>query len=299
VSIVTPVYQMARFISDTLDSVINQDYPRIEYIVMDGGSTDGTLDILRAYEGKVRENVTFQWFSRKDGGTADAINKGLACARGSIFAYINADDFYAKGAVSAAVESLIADPSAQAVYGEADWVSETGGVIGRYPTREFDAQLLRSECFICQPASFIRQEALNEVGPFNVSLRYAYDYEFWIRLSKRFRLVKLNKLLAASRMHANNKTLSQRRYVLEENITVQKRHYGYAPFSSILAYSAHLLDGRDQFVLPFQPSIGKYMLSLALGLRFNFLHPWRYAKEWVSVMSFAALRRQLKPRREV
>jgi glycosyltransferase involved in cell wall biosynthesis len=285
VSIVTPVYQMARFIADTLDSVFRQDYPHIEYLVLDAGSTDGTLEILRRYEQAQPANVRFRWFSSPDAGTADAINKGLERSTGSIFAYLNADDTYTPTAVSDAVNALIADPSAAAVYGEADWINENGTVLGRYPTRPFDPQMLRSECFICQPACFIRRDALADAGAFDTSLSYAYDYDFWIRLSCRHRMIHVGKVLAASRMHLENKTLGERRNVLRENIAILRRHFDYAPFSHILAYSAHMIDGRDQFFAPFRPSIGKYLFSLPVGLRFNWRHPFRYTKEWFSVLT--------------
>ena len=277
---------MARFLPQTLESVFRQDFPRIDYIVMDGGSTDGTLDVLRRFESLAPPNIAFRWFSNPDQGTADAINKGFDRSTGSIIAYLNADDTYAdSGAVRSAVDALLADPSAIGVYGEADWVTENDATIGRYPTRPFDPELLRSECFICQPACFLRREALAMAGLLDTSLRYAYDYDFWIRLSKHRRFVKTGRVLARSRMHSKNKTLGERRSVLRENITILKRHYGYAPFSHVLAYSAHLIDGRDQFFDPFQPSKAKYLFSLPVGLSFNMRHPFRYAREWASVMT--------------
>jgi len=294
VSIVTPAFQMAHFIRETLDSVFSQDYPKIEYIVMDGGSTDGTIDVLREYENRQSPNVRFRWFSSPDRGTADAINKGLEISTGSVFGYLNADDTYTRSAVSSAVDALLTDPSAIAVYGDAEWVAEDGTVIGRYPTRPFDGRVLRSECFICQPASFVRREAFQKVGAFDVSLSYAYDYEFWIRLARDNRLAKIGKVLAHSRMHASSKTLRDRKDVLRENIAVLCRHHDYAPFSHVLAYSAHLTDGRDQFFEPFQPSLGKYLLSLAVGLRFNWRHPARYTREWASIMT-GRLRRMPEP----
>src|SRR5579884_1070248 len=100
VSIVTPSYNMGHFIEATIESVLSQDYPSIEYIVMDGGSTDGTLDILRRYAGALK------WYSQEDNGAGDAINRGFESSRGDIFAYLNADDFYLPGAVSTAVRYL-------------------------------------------------------------------------------------------------------------------------------------------------------------------------------------------------
>lgn len=293
VSIVTPVYQMANFVDETLRSVFDQDYPRIEYIVMDAGSQDGTLDVIRRYESLATEKVTFRWFSERDNGAAEAVNKGFARSSGSIFAYLNADDTYLPGAVSAAVRALLEDPSIDGVYGEANWVRADGSVIGRYPTRPFDSSLLASECFICQPASFLRREAFAGAGMLNSSLKYSFDYDFWIRVSKAHRLRKIGDLLATSRMHASNKTIGQRRKVLRETIAVLQQNYGYSPFRHVLAYTGHLADGQDQFLAPFRPSLTKYLMALPLGWRFNWRHPLRYTHEWASAMSLGAMRRRL------
>ncbi len=158
VSIVTPSLNMAAYIEETIDSVLAQDYPSIEYIVMDAGSTDGTPSILRKYEGRL------QYFSQPDGGTADAINQGFARCGGSILAFLNADDTYLPGAISTAVSTLSANPDIAMVYGEGNWVNERGEIIGRYPTLPFDSKRLEQECFICQPASFFRREAFEAIG---------------------------------------------------------------------------------------------------------------------------------------
>lgn len=293
VSIVTPVYQMANFVDETIRSVFAQDYPRIEYIVMDAGSTDGTVEIVRRYEARHSENVTFRWFSEPDNGAAEAVNKGFLRSSGSVFAFLNADDTYLPGAVSAAVRALLEDPSADGVYGEANWVRADGSVIARYPTRPFDPDLLMSQCFICQPASFLRREAFSAGGMLNPSLKYSFDYDFWIRVSKTHRLRKIGEMLATSRMHGSNKTISQRRKVLRETIAVLQENYGYSPFPHVLAYTGHLANGLDQFSPPFRPSLTKYLMALPLGWRFNWRHPLRYTSEWASAMSFEAMRRRL------
>jgi glycosyltransferase involved in cell wall biosynthesis len=293
VTIVTPVYQMVNFIDHTLRSVFDQDYPNIQYIVMDAGSTDGTLEVVRRYEDLKHRNVKFEWFSERDTGAADAVNKGFLRSSGSVFAYLNADDTYMPGAVSAAARALLEDPSIDGVYGEANWVRADGSVIGRYPTLPFDPHVLMSECFICQPASFLRREAFAAAGMLNSALRYSFDYDFWIRISKTHRLRKISDLLATSRMHDSNKTIGERRNVLRETIAVLQQNYGYSPFRHVLAYTGHLADGQDQFSQPFRPSLTKYLMSLPLGWRFNWRHPLRYTHEWASAMSFEAMLRRV------
>src|SRR5689334_5694547 len=158
VSIVTPTYNMAPFLEEAIQSVLSQDYGNIEYIVMDGGSTDGSLDILRKYEGRLR------WTSGPDRGQTDAINKGFLQSAGAIFAFLCADDTYLPGAVDKAVRHMLANPGYAGIYGEGYLTGEDGKTLCRYPTKPFDAELLRTECFICQPASFLWREAFAEAG---------------------------------------------------------------------------------------------------------------------------------------
>src|SRR4029077_185982 len=126
-------------------------YPHIEYVVMDGGSSDPSLEILKRYEGRLH------WVSAKDRGTADAINKGFERTKGEVFTYVNADDVLLPGAVSAVVNALQAHPEVEGVYGGAWWIDEAGARIAPYPIQDYDPRRLELECFICQPASFVRR----------------------------------------------------------------------------------------------------------------------------------------------
>lgn len=275
VSIVTPVYNLADFIEETVLSVLNQDYPRIEYIVMDGGSTDGTLEILAKYRGRIRV------ISEPDRGTADAINRGFRISSGEIFAFLNGDDTYLPGAVRTAVECLMAHPEAGGVYGEANWITEDGRIIERYPTRPFDAALLARECFICQPACFLRREIFRKAGLLDPDLECAFDYDLWIRVSRLAPLEKTDAVLANSRMRRASKTLGQRRRVFREALGVLKRHYGYVPFEWVYAYTAFLIDRRDQFFEPLRPSVTKLLASLLLGIGWNRWKALHFVAEWL------------------
>src|SRR5579864_2651865 len=277
---------MGRFLEETIQSVLSQDYPNIEYIVMHAGSTDETLTILEKYRGK----LTFH--SEPDRGTADAINKGFARSHGSVFAYLNADDIYLPGAISTAIRALTSEPDIGVAYGDANWVDEQGGLLAPYPVRPYDAALLSQECFISQPAAFIRREAFDLAGRMDPNLQYAYDYDLWIRIARLYPLRKIDAVLAASRMHKENKTVGQRRKVLRETLRVLQSHYGYVPFQPVHAYASYLVDRRDQFFEPLRPSVFKYVLSLLVGLRYNPGRPLRFTREWAAVMSLAGLARR-------
>ncbi len=287
VTIATACLNAERFIEQTILSVLEQDYPRLEYIVMDGGSTDGTVGILKKYEAKLR------WRSGPDKGAADAINKGFALGSGAIFGFLNADDLYVPGAVSAAVRRLREHPEDAAVYGDAWWIDQAGGRIGCYPVRDFDPAALERECFICQPASFFKRSAFENVGGLDPGLQLAFDYDFWLRLARTHRLRRIPDTLAESRMHRANKTLGQRKAVFRETFKVLKRNCRYVPFPWIYSYLCYRADARDQFFEPLQPSILRYAESLPAGLWLNPGAMGAYVKEWSSVISWGALRRRL------
>lgn len=286
VSVVTPCLNMGRFLRETIDSVLAQDYPSIEYIVMDGGSTDETLAILEDYVGRLT------YFSEPDSGTADAVNRGFREAHGSILAFLNADDTYLPGAISAGVQALLAHAEAAVVYGDAYWVDQDGRTLGSYPARPFDPALFPQECFICQPASFMRREALEEAGMLDPRLRYTFDYDLWIRLARVHTMRKIDQFMATSRMHGASKTLGQRRGVLKETLGMLRQHFGYIPFRWIDAYACNLVDRRDQFFAPARPSVLKYMLSLLIGIGYNPGYPLRLFREWASFMTVDGLVRR-------
>ena len=287
VTIVTPCLNAERFLDETIRSVLEQDYPNIEYIVMDGGSTDGTLDILRKYEQKLR------WESAPDGGTADAVNRGFALGKGEILAFLNADDRYHPSAVSTAVRHLREHPEAAGVYGDASWIDQDGARIAPYPVRDFDRELLERECFICQPASFFRRQPFESIGGLDPDLRLTFDYEFWLRLTRTYPLRRIDAQLADSRMHHANKTLGQRDGLFRETFQVLKRDCGYVPFSWIYAWLCFRADTRDQFFEPLRPSILRYLQSLPVGLWTNSGCMGRYMAEWAAVMSWSGLGRRL------
>lgn len=277
VSIVTPCLNAAPFIERTILSVLSQSYPRIEYLVMDGGSTDGTQVILERF----RERLEF--ISAGDCGTADAINRGFQKLHGSIFAWLNADDVYCPNAVATAVRHLTAEPETSVVYGDGLWVDGDDAVLGRYPTLSpYDARNFARECFICQPAAFMRSDAFANSGMLDKDLHFAFDYDLWIRLSRGGQFLAIPETLAQSRMHRHNKSLGQRRLVFQEGMAVLRRHFGYIPVQWIYGYLSWLRDGRDQFFQPIHHSAAVYLASLAVGTYHNPLRIGKYWREWAS-----------------
>ena len=203
VTIVTPSYNQGEYITETIESVLGQDYPRIEYVVMDGGSTDRTLDILRRYDGRLR------WVSQKDDGQSDAIHRGFSEARGEIIAWLNSDDLYTPGAVSRAVEALVSAPEAGFVYGRADFIDREGRPRGSHIYRQWDYdELVDRRNFIPQPATFFRHSAYEAIGGLALDLHYVMDYDLWIRLGREFPVTQVPDVLARIRLFPDTKTAS-------------------------------------------------------------------------------------------
>lgn len=264
---------MGQFLEAAIRSVIQQDYPRVEYLVMDGGSTDGTLEILRRYEGRLR------YISAPDRGQADAVNRGFQLTQGSIFAFLNADDAYLPGAISAVVQAFAQNPEAGVIYGEAWHVGEDGSRISPYPVEQFQAGRLARRCFICQPAAFIRREVFEASGMLNPDLHFALDYDLWIRIARRYPMLKIDTPLAVSRVHGENKTIRQMAVALRETLIMLKRNYGYVPFNWLYGYGHHYLTGQRLVFEAPRPAIASACLSLALGMRYNWRHPLRFCRD--------------------
>jgi glycosyltransferase involved in cell wall biosynthesis len=222
VSVVTPSYNQARFLEETIRSVLVQDYPDIEYIIIDGGSTDGSVEIIRRYQDRLAA-----WVSEPDRGQTDAINKGFALAHGEILAWLNSDDTYEPGAVAEAVAFLKSHPEVGLVYGDANFINENGQVIGRFPAAQTSyTKLRRGYVHIPQQSAFFRAALWREVGPLDVSFYFAMDYDLWVRLAAKAPLVYVPRLWANFRLHGNAKTILSDDRCWPEMIRVHRRDGG-------------------------------------------------------------------------
>jgi glycosyltransferase involved in cell wall biosynthesis len=222
VSIVTPSYNQGEFIADAIDSVLSQDYPRIEYIVMDGGSTDATLDVLRGYGDRVR------WKSGRDAGQSDAISKGFLDTSGKYIAWLNSDDRYMPGAISAAVDELEANPAAAFVYGMGEFIDRAGSLIG--PCEQIEPwdfeRLLGTLDFVLQPATLFRHQVYLEIGGIDTSLNYVMDYDLWLRFGSKYPVRFLPRVLAQARVYGETKTNTGGLPRLQELERVVRRNGG-------------------------------------------------------------------------
>lgn len=221
VTVVIPTLNSGRFLEEAIGSVLSQDYEALECWVVDGGSTDRTLEILRAHAGRI------QWVSEPDRGQAHAINKGFALARGEVLSWLNADDRYLPGAVSRAVGCLLSHPELAAVYGDVEWIDEHGRVLELRRSMPFDLhRLLNYYNYIPQMGTFFWREALEEVGGLDEALQYAMDYDLWIRMGKRRSMGYMGCVLAQWRIHKGSKTSSSPLVAMPENLAVSRRHGG-------------------------------------------------------------------------
>lgn len=222
VTIVTPSYNQAHFLEETMRSVLEQDYPNIEYIVIDGGSTDGSAEIIQKYESQLA-----YWQSQKDKGQTDAINQGFARASGEILAWLNSDDILLPGAVTAAVRQLQAHPQVGMVYGDCLWINADGKKIGYFPAAQTDLKKLRrGYVHIPQQASFFRADLWKKVGPLDDSFYFAMDYDLWTRLAAEAPLLYVPELWAAFRLHGDAKSIAEDDRCWPEMLRVHYRDGG-------------------------------------------------------------------------
>jgi glycosyltransferase involved in cell wall biosynthesis len=199
VSVVTPSLNQVRFLEQAIESVAAQDYPHLEHIVVDGGSDDGTIDVLRHHH-------HLRWLSERDRGQADALNKGFAIARGEIFGWLNADDMYLPDAVSTAVAALRTS-GAGLVYGGIRVLQENGDVEFEVEARPWDYEtLLDARNFVPQPAAFFTRQAFESVGGLDLRYHYVLDYDLWLRMGARFPVQQIERVLACFRFQSESKS---------------------------------------------------------------------------------------------
>ena len=231
VSIVTPSFNQAPFLEETIRSVLEQGYPRIEYMVVDGGSTDGSVSIIKKYADQLA-----WWVSEVDQGQTDAINKGFARAKGHILAWLNSDDTYEPGAVSAAVKYLQENPNLGMVYADCNFIDDEGQVIGKFGAAQTNYKRLRQGyVHIPQQTMFFRAGLWHTVGPLDPSFYFAMDYDLWTRIAAHSQMKYLSgQTWANFRMHTSGKSIVADDRCWPEMLRVHYRDGGHF-FSVIVA----------------------------------------------------------------
>jgi glycosyltransferase involved in cell wall biosynthesis len=241
ISVVTPSLNHGDFLGRTITSVCKQTRPPEDYWVMDGASTDNTMDVLRECGSWVH------WVSEKDEGQADAVNRGFQMGQGEILGWLNADDVYLPETLAIVEQEFRKNPSLMLLYGDANHIDENDVVLEPYPSLSFSLEVLAYHCFICQPTCFFRRSLWAVAGGLNPRLHYAMDLDLWIRFGKlqrehpEWRFKYIPEVLAHSRMYAANKTLSCRQKSFQEAMSVVKTHFKVVPFNLVYGF----LEGSD------------------------------------------------------
>lgn len=207
VTVIVPSFNQGRFIRETIESCLAQDYRPLQVLVMDGASRDETVEVLKSFDAPELE-----WISEPDKGVVDAVNKGLARARGDILSIQSSDDVFLPGAVSAAVEALQAAPDAGLVYGNIELIDEHSARIGGDVQQPFDlgAYVGRLQ-YVPQPGTFFRRSAMEEAGPWRAQVSYVADADFWMRIALRHKALFLDRWLARYRYHEEQRDTQRAR----------------------------------------------------------------------------------------
>ena len=219
VSVVTPSYNQAQFIEETIQSVARQNYPNIEHIVVDGCSDDGTVDILQEYDDQLT------WISEPDEGQSDAINKGLDMANGDVIAWLNSDDVLFDVNTLNRVVEYFEQFDADIIYGDMALLDTESKVLKLQIVPGFDYAKLQTKCFIEQPSLFFRSHVLDDKR-LNTSLEYVMDYEFWLRLAQNYEFQHVDDILSGDRNHKQRKILNHRKEMQAEAEELRARYDG-------------------------------------------------------------------------
>lgn len=269
VSIVTPSYNQAPYLEQTIQSVLRQDYPHVEYLVIDGGSTDNSVEIIKKYADRLA-----YWISEKDSGQAEAINKGFARANGEILAWLNSDDYYLLNTVSVAVRCFEQNPDVVMVYGDMLAVDGNGQTINISRYKQLSLEDLLCFQIIGQSSVFFRRSAFERAGPLEMNFHFMLDHHLWIRLAQQGRMLHIPQIWSAARYHAEAKNRAKAAEFGREAFQVldwAKEQPGLAEVVSGVERRAHasthrynaryLLDG------------GQNLAALGAWFRALFIHP--------------------------
>jgi glycosyltransferase involved in cell wall biosynthesis len=287
VSIITPSYNQAAYLETAMLSVLGQDYPRIEYILVDGGSTDGSQEVIRRHAGRLAH-----WISEPDRGQADAINKGLRVARGDLLSWLNSDDALMPGAVSAAVAAAREIPQAGMVYADGLMVDSDLRLLDPHRYRTLSSLDLLCFEVLLQPAVFMRREALEQVGLLNENYHLILDHELWLRISARYPLQHVSGFWALERTHAQAKTIHQAASFVQEAERLLEWAAASPEFAELMrAQRRRITAGYHVFSARRLIDAGEHRQAVRHLGRAMGLHPATVARYWYKAVQavFSAL----------
>lgn len=284
VSIITPSFNQAEYLEQSICSVLGQEYPNLEYIIVDGGSTDGSVEIIRKYADRLA-----WWVSEPDSGQAEAINKGLRRATGDVVAWLNSDDIYAPGVFDHAAVEMERHPNAGLVYGNAVTFDQDGRPLNDLEFDDWGLEGLVAFNIICQPAVFMRREVLEQAGYLNETYHFLLDHELWLRIATIAEIHHVPRVWAFARHHAAAKNVAQAAGFGEEAYRILDWMQTEPELAALLARSRrrvwaathrfnarYLLDGGQA-----RPALQAYLRSLGT-------HPQTALTEWHRIL-YAAL----------
>ena len=240
ISVITPSLNQGRYLRQCIESVLSQDYPNLEFFIVDGGSTDESLSIIQEYGSAIN-----YWVSEPDNGQSDAINKGLRRASGELVAWLNADDYYLPGVFEKVIDVYKADPAAPFYFGDGLRVDEAGTVISNFfptDTKVFNRQaLIMGLNYILQPSAFINRRSLVQVGYLDAGLHYGMDSDLWMRLSGIGIPRVVPSALSATREYPTTKTALGSFERVEELRQISMKHSGLPMTPGVLCYLLDVL----------------------------------------------------------
>jgi glycosyltransferase involved in cell wall biosynthesis len=280
VSIVTPSFNQVRYLEQALRSVLGQAYPRLEFIVIDGGSTDGSREVIERYAGQLAHSS-----SEPDRGQADAINKGLRRAGGEIVAWLNSDDAYLPGAIHAAVEALETDPSLGLVYADGLMVDSDLTLLDRHTYPQLGVLELLSFEVLLQPTVFMRRKVVEQVGYLDDSYQLILDHELWIRIAARHPIRHVPAFWAIERTHREAKTIAQAAGFVEEAERLLRRAEEDPVLGPILQRERRRIrGGLDVFAARRLIDAGEHRQAVRRLARAARTHPPTVVRYWYKVV---------------